>query len=105
MTIDGVEAHFDEDEGHLRLDCGDDDFIYIRDRLINEAPLVGQLTPIADGIRCIVIRRSSALRDVTPDRFGRGFRILLIAIALSLSLAIQVIGLVAISRWLWGRDS
>lgn len=105
MTIDGIEAHFDEDEGHLRLDCSDGDFIRIRDSLINEVSVADQLTPFAEGIRSIVIRPLSALRAATPDRFGQGFRIVLLAVALSLSAATQVIGLVAIARWLWSRGS
>ena len=105
MTRDRTEAHFDEEEGHLRIDCADEDFNRIRDLLLAEASMADRIGPFTDGIRCIVIRRSSALRDVTPERLGRGLRILFVAIALSLSLAIQVIGLVTISRWLWGRDS
>jgi hypothetical protein len=105
MVTEGIEIHFDEDEGHLRLDCGDEEFTHFRDIVVAGASAADQLGPFVDGIRFIAVRRIAAIRDTTPRRFGRGFRILLISLALSISLAIQVIGMLAITRWLWGLDS
>src|SRR5262249_10050945 len=109
MVIKGIEIHFDEDEGHLRLDCGDEGFTHVRDVVIAQASAADRLSPFIDGIRSIAIRRILALRDTAPRRFGRGFRILLILLALSISLAIQVAGLFfiarGIARWLWEPGS
>ena len=102
MVIEGIEIHLDEDEGHLRLDCGDEEFTHLRDVVIAEASAADQLRPFVDGIRSIVVRRIVALRDTTPRRFGRGCRILLISFALFISLTIQVVGIIFIAWWLWG---
>jgi hypothetical protein len=103
MEIEGIEIHFDEDEGHLRLDCGEQEFEHIRDLVVSRASATDRLGPFVDAIRSIVVRRRAALRDTTPVRRARLFRILLISLALSASLAIQVVGLVAIARWLGGH--
>jgi hypothetical protein len=105
MVIEGIEIHFDEDEGHLRLDCGDEEFNHVRDVVIAQASAADHLSPFIDGIRSIAVRRILALRDTAPRRFGRGFRILLVSLALSISLTIQVVGMFAIARWLWGLGS
>jgi hypothetical protein len=105
MVIEGIEIHFDEDEGHLRLDCVDEEFTRLRDVVLAEAAAADQLSPYIDGIRSIAVRRLARLRDTAPRRIGRGLRILLISLALSISLAIQVIGLFALAWWLWRLGS
>src|SRR5262249_28105177 len=101
MVIEGTEIHFDEDEGHLRLDCSDEEFNHLRDLVVSEVAAADQLNPFLDGIRSIVVRRVVTLQDTAPRRFGHGFRIVLISFAISLSLAIQVIGIYTIAGWFW----
>src|SRR5262249_47400484 len=105
MVIEGVEIDFDKDEGHLRLDCGEEQFAHVRDAVVAEASATEQLGPFIDGIRTIAVRRIAALRDTVPRRFGLGLRSLLVGLALIMSLAIQLIGMFAIARWLWGPRS
>jgi hypothetical protein len=100
----GIEIHFDEDEGHLRLDCSEAEFLHIRDLVISEASTDGRLTPFVDGIRSIVVRRSRAGPGTQPRRSRRPFLILLVSFALGASVAIQVVGIVAAVRWLLGLD-
>ncbi len=73
--------------------------------MIGVLPVADQLTPFAEGIRSVAIRLFSTLREARPNRFGRRFRILLIAIVPCLSLAIRVIGVVTIVGWIWGPGS
>jgi len=101
MVIEGIEIHFDEDEGHLRLDCHDEEFTHLRDVVLAESSAADRLSPFIDGIRSIAVRRIASLQDSSPRRLGRGFRILLISLAVCISLAIQVIGIFAIARWIW----
>jgi hypothetical protein len=105
MVIEGIELHFDEDEGHLRLDCRDEEFTHLRDVVLAESSAADQLSPFIEGIRSIAVRRLMDLRDTVPRRVGLGCRILLISLALSISLAIQVIGIFAIAWWLWTLGS
>lgn len=101
MVIEGIAVHFDEDEGHLRLDCDDEEFSRIRDLVVGEASVADQLGPLVDVIRSIAVRRRASLRDAMRGRPARGFRIILISLALSASVTIQVVGLIALARWLW----
>lgn len=100
MVIEPIEAHLDEDEGHLRLDCADEEFARIRDLIIAGAPSSEGLELFRDGIRSIVVCRRPSPDEGPPRRPARGFRLALIALALAASLAIQVIGIIAIVRWL-----
>ncbi len=103
MEIEGIEVHFDEDEGHLRLDCGEEEFEHIRDLVVSKASATDRLGPCVNVIRSIAVRRRAALQETPPGRRSRLFRILLITLALSASLAIQIVGLIAIARWLGGH--
>ncbi len=105
MVIKGIEVSFDEDEGHLRLDCGEEEFLHVRDLVIAKAAAAEEMGPFVDGIRTIAVRRIAALRDTVPGRSGRGLRSILVGLALLISLAIQVVGLLAIVQWLWGHRS
>jgi hypothetical protein len=101
MVIEGIEIHFDEDEGHLRLDCRDEEFTHLRDVVLAESSATDRLSPFIGGIRSIAFRRLVNHHDAAPRRIGRGLRVLLISLALCISLAIQVIGIFTIVRWLW----
>lgn len=37
----GIEIHFDADEGHLRLDCSEEEFLHLRDLVIAGASTDG----------------------------------------------------------------
>lgn len=100
-----IALHFDAEEGHLRLDCREEEFLRIRDLVLAAAPTDGRLTPCAGGIRSIVVRPTAAARDPRSRRGHRGSLIVLGALALALSLATQVIGIVAVTRWLGGLGS
>ena len=101
MVIEGIEIHFDEDEGYLRLDCRDEEFSHLRDVVLAESSATDRLSPFIAGIRSIAVRRIASLQDTAPRRLGRGFRTLVISLALCISLAIQVIGIFTIAGWLW----
>jgi hypothetical protein len=105
MMMEGIEIHFDKDEGHLRLDCGDEEFSHIRDLVVSEASASGELNPCIDGIRSIVVRRTTALGDTTPGPFRRGLGSYLIVLALAIALGIQIIGIITVVRWLLGRGA
>ena len=66
MEIEGIEVHFDEDEGHLRLDCGEEEFEQIRDLVVSKASATDRLGPCVNVIRSIAVRRRAALQDTTP---------------------------------------
>jgi hypothetical protein len=97
---EGIEIHFDAEEGHLRLDCGEEEFLRIRDLIISGAATGDRFDAFADGIRCIVVRRTPAVRDTTPRRFRRGIRIVLVWLAVGVSVAVWVVGLVTVIWWL-----
>jgi hypothetical protein len=101
----GIVIQFDAEEGHLRLDCAEEEFLYIRHLVLSGASTGGRPIPFVDGIRSIVVRRPAAARDTIARRWRRGPLIVLGALALISSLAIQVIGIVAVIRWLWGLGS
>jgi hypothetical protein len=98
-----IEIHFDADEGHLRLDCGEEEFLHMRDLVISGAETGDRLDPFSDGIRSIVIRRAAAVQDTKPRRIRRGFGVFLVWVALMVAVAVQVVGIVAVIRWLLGR--
>jgi hypothetical protein len=100
----GIGIICDQDEGHLRLDCREDEFIRIRDLDLSGTSKADRLGPLREGIRSIVVRRMAAARDTISKRWGRESQILC-ALALVISLAIQVTGIVAVIRWLWGLGS
>jgi hypothetical protein len=102
MTIEGIEIHFDEDEGHLRLDCRDEEFNHLRDVVLAGSSAADRLSPFIGGIRSIAVRRIASPQDTASRRLGRGFRIFVISLALCISLAIQVIGIFTIAGWVWG---
>jgi hypothetical protein len=97
---EGIEIHFDEEEGHLRLDCGEEEFKRIRDLVVSRGSAADRLGPFMDGIQSIALRRLAAVRDTTPRRIRRGLQVFLVSLALAVAAAIQVIGLVAVARWL-----
>jgi hypothetical protein len=100
-----IEIHFDADEGHLRLDCGEEEFLHLRDLVVSGATADDRLNPFVDGIRCIVIRRTATVQAASPKRFTRGFKVLLVCLVLGASLAVQVVGLVVVIRRLLGHGS
>jgi hypothetical protein len=93
-----IEIHFDEDEGHLRLDCRENDLIRIRDLVVTGTSAADRLRPFREGIRSIVVRRMAAVQDRMPRRFRRELQILLISFVVSVSVVIQVMGIIAIAR-------
>jgi hypothetical protein len=102
---EGIEMHFDAEEGHLRLDCSEEQFPHIRDLVISGASTGDRLGPFVDGIRSILVRRTAAVQATKPKRLRRGFVILLVCLALGVSLAIQVVGIIEVIRWLFRRGS
>jgi hypothetical protein len=96
----GIETQFDADEGHLRLDCSEEEFVRIRDLVISGASIDARLSPFVDGIRSIVVRRTSATQQARPRPFRRGLLTFLVWLAVVVSLGIQVIGIAAIIDWL-----
>lgn len=101
MVTEQIEVAFDEDEGFLRIDCADEQFARIRDDLVARVPEADRLNLLRDHIRCIAVRRRPAPDEAPPRPPGRGFRLALIALALALSLVIQVLGVVYIVQTLW----
>ncbi len=99
---DRIEIHFDEDEGHLRLDCGEDEFIHIRDLVVTGTSAADRLGPFIEGTRSIVVRRVDAVQDTMTRRFRRDLQILLGCLVISLLGVIQVMGIIAIARWVLG---
>jgi hypothetical protein len=95
-----IEIHFDAEEGHLRFDCGEEEFLRIRDLVISGTAAGDRLDAFVDGIRCIVVRRNAEVQDTRPQRFRRGIRILLVWLALGVSVAVWVVGLVTVIGWL-----
>ena len=95
--------HFDADEGHLRLDCSEEEFLRIRDLLIAAAATGDRLDAFVDGIRSILVRRTAAVQDTTTRRFGGAIRILLVCLALGVSVSVWLVGLVVVIQWLLGE--
>jgi hypothetical protein len=93
-----IEIHFDEDEGHLQIDCHEDDFIRIRDLVVTGTSAADRLRPFREGIRSIVVRRMDTVQDRMPRRFRRERQILLISFVVFVSVVIQVMGIIAIVR-------
>ena len=100
-----IEIHFDEEDGHLRLDCGSEEFSHLRELVVSEPQVSERVGPYAEGIRSIVVRRLSAVRDTMPRRVGRGAQILVIGLALALAAVIEIVGIVVVVQWLWTRAS
>jgi hypothetical protein len=50
-----IEIHFDKDEGHLRLDCREDEYIHIRDLVVYGASAADRLEPFIEGIGLPVV--------------------------------------------------
>jgi hypothetical protein len=100
---DGIEIHFDAEEGHLRLDCSEEQFVRIRDCIVGGAGAGNRFDAFVDGIRSILVRRTGAVPDAKPERFRGALRIGLVALAVGLSLIVQFIGIVAVIRWFLGK--
>jgi len=100
-----IETHFDVDEGHLRLDCREDEYIHIRDLVVYGTSAADRLEPFIEGIRSIVVRRMDAVQDTMTRRFRRESQILLASLVVSLLGVIQVMGIIAIARWVLGLGS
>jgi hypothetical protein len=98
-----MQIHFDEEEGHLRLECGEQEFTHLRDLVICDASAGDRIGPYIDGIRSIAVCRLDVIHQTTPRHFGRKVQTVLIASLLSVSLVIQIIGIIAIARWLLGH--
>jgi hypothetical protein len=105
IMTEGIEIQFDRDEGHLRLDCSDEQFVQIRDLVISEASMCDRLGPFIDGIQSILVRRTTAIHNAKPARFRRGFQVFLAALGLGIALVVQVIGIIAIIWLLLVRHS
>jgi hypothetical protein len=58
-----------------------------------------------EAIRSIVVRRMDAVQDTMPRRFRRELQILLVTLVASVSVVIQVIGIIAIARWVLSLGS
>ena len=104
-TRERIEIHFDQDEGHLRLDCREDEFIAVRDLVVTGTSAADRLGPFREGIRSILVRRMDAVQDRMPRRFRRELQILLASVVVSVSVVIQVIGIIAIARWVLSLGS
>lgn len=100
--VEGIEIHFDEEEGHLRLDCGEAEFDQIRDQIVAEGLGDGRLDPGVESIRTILVRRAAAIDTGTASWLRRWGGMALIAAVLALAVVLQVVGLVAAARWLLG---
>jgi hypothetical protein len=98
-TSERIEIHFDQDEGHLRLDCREDEFIDVRDLIVTGTSAAEWLGPFREGIRSIVVRRMDAVQDSMPRRFRRELEFLLVSLIVLVTVVIQVIGIIAIVRW------
>ena len=104
-TRERIEIHFDRDEGHLQLDCAEDEFIEVRDLVVTGTSAADRLWPIREGIRSIVVRRMDAVQDRMPRRFRRELPILLVSFVALVSVVIQVIGVITIAQWVRGLGS
>lgn len=102
MTAEGIQIDFDPSEGLLRIDCDEVPFAHLRDAILTEVSVEDQLAPFLDGLRSILVRRPAAVAEAIPRRLDRGVRFALIALVLSGSLAVQVIGLIVVARWMLG---
>ena len=100
-----IEIHFDEDEGHLRLDCREDEYIHIRDLVVYGTSAADRLEPFIEGIRSIVVHKRDAVQDRMLRRIGRELPILLASLVVSVPVVIQVIGIIAIARWVLSLGS
>lgn len=98
-----IEIHFDEEDGHLQLDCSGEDFTHIRDLVVSGASAQEKVGPFIDAIRFIGVRHIAANPDGITRRVHRRAQVLLIVLALAAALVIQAIGVVSIVRWLLGR--
>jgi hypothetical protein len=105
QTTEGIEVRFDLDEGHVHLDCDEEEFVYIRDLVLYGAKADGLIGPVGGGIQSIAIRCQGAVRDTAPAEFCRGSLRLLIILGVLLSVALQFIGIFAAVRWLMGVGS
>jgi hypothetical protein len=101
----GIETQFDADEGHLRLDCSEEEFLRIRDLVVSGVSTDGRLGPFIDGIQSIVVRRTAAPQHAKPRRFRRILVIFFVWLALAASLGIQVVGIIAVIKMLLGHRS
>jgi hypothetical protein len=102
---EGIDIQFDRDEGHLRLDCNEEQFAHIRDLVISGAASGDGLGPFIDGVQSILVRRTAAIHDAKPARVRRRFQVFLAALGLGIALVVQVFGIIAIIWWLLLRRS
>ncbi len=98
-----IEIHFDEEDGHLQLDCSGEEFTHIRDLVVSEASAEEKVGPFIDGIRFIGVRQIAAISDGMTRRVRRRAQVFLVILVLAAALVIQAIGIVSIVRWLLGR--
>ena len=98
-----IEIHFDEEDGHLQLDCSGEEFTHIRDLVVSGASAQEKVGPFIDGIRFIGVRHIAAIPDGMTRRVRRRAQMLLIFLALAAALVIQAIGIVSIVRWFLAR--
>src|SRR5689334_22374163 len=107
MVKEGIELHFDKDHGHLLIDCADEEFDHLRRLVLAEASAADELSLFEDGIGSIALRRlpRPGAGGVAPGRPRRVLQSIAIATALVVSLAIQVVGIVAIVCRLLGLGS
>ena len=89
----------------MRLDCREDEYIHIRDLVVYGTSAADRVEPFIGGIRSIVVRKRDAVQDRMPRRFGRALQILLVSVFVSVSVVIQVIGIIAFARWLLSLGS
>lgn len=102
---DGIEVHFDEEEGHVCLDCDEERYRRLRDQLLDEVTGDGDLITYSDGIRSILVRRAVAIDGESGWRRRRMIAVAATVALLALSVLLQIVGLVALTRWLLGGTS
>jgi hypothetical protein len=98
-----IEIQFDEEDGHLQLDCSGEDFTHIRDLVVSGASAQEKVGPFIDGIRFIGVRHITAIPDGMTRRVRRRAQMLLIFLTLAAALVVQAIGIVSVVRWFLGR--
>ena len=101
--IDVMEIHFDEDEGHLWLGCGDEEFTHLRDLVVSGTSAADQFGPLIDGIPVDRLTGWPRSRRRHRGSSAGDFQILLMTLVLSASVGIQIIGIIAVARWLLER--
>lgn len=94
-----IDVTLDQDEGHLRLDCGDAPFVRLRDSALAEVSDDHRVHVTADSVRTILVRRRSTLREATGETIRNRVVMVVGAFVLAVAAAIETIGLYTIGRW------